>query len=1013
MLKKILHTIIFLCDAFSGYTQNPPNLIFSQINEENGLSDNHVNCVLKDKQGLVWIGTEDGLNLLDGSSIKVFKHKEADTTSITNNYIKDIKEDDNGNIWIATSLGLNCYNKKAQHFFNYFLAASPYSTSAIIFSLAIDKQFIWCGTDGGLFKFNTTNGSSIFFECGKAEQAGNRRFCNKVNYVLLDEEKNCWLCTAEGLWSFNTTNNIFKKQVSAGNDPLYHPLFFTLLNAGNNKLWVGNWQYGLKLLDKKTGQVTNYFNKPGCPPSVYSIAKVPQPDGGFLLWLNGNLNAFNPVTESFFQYKKPLLLAEYPTVRGNYVSADNWVWIYTDKGLLIYNPQRQVFNTQVFNSSITSQEVVFNSINNNMLVCGERDSMVLEFDDNLRQLHNFSNLLFKNHLGKKKASAALSLVKETNTVWWMSTTEGIVHFDLTTGNTKWFDHNDADSTSLPRNFINHLFFDSEKKLWIFPWREGIWQMDTVSGKCTKIFEGFSGNAPIKKKLVISDAAEDEQGNIWLCDLDEGIILYERKSGKFSLPFIAQVGPGVRTSRIHKHNGYFYSVANSTIIKWKDKDHCTKINFPPEIEKTVYDFAPDLQGNWWFASKNGLIYFNEEKNIFKRFTTADGLYSNDLDATMYCSPSGKMIIGALPFLTAFDPQKILQASQTAPQLLFTKFSVNGNIAAYNSSNTINLDHNNNNILFEWALPDYTNAFRNQYYCRLQGIDTGWRYVGNKGEVQYANLSPGNYTILLRAANANGDFATDNISIHFIIHPPFWKTNWFLLLSLLLTGFFIYRLFKRRVNIVKRKAALQQQMSELEMKALRAQMNPHFIFNSLNSIQECIVTKNTDAAYNYLSQFSKLVRRILENSGKETVPLKEEQELMQWYLSLEQLRFTDEFTFSIQNNCSNPLIEIPSMIVQPFIENALWHGLANKPGKKNIALVFNDDDNGILIEITDNGIGRKAAALLPRRPDKQSMGLEITKERLQNYSHASSIEIIDLLDANGNAGGTKVIIHLPHN
>jgi sensor histidine kinase YesM len=287
------------------------------------------------------------------------------------------------------------------------------------------------------------------------------------------------------------------------------------------------------------------------------------------------------------------------------------------------------------------------------------------------------------------------------------------------------------------------------------------------------------------------------------------------------------------------------------------------------------------------------------------------------------------------------------------------------------------------------------------------------VGNKGEVQYANLSPGTYTILLRAANANGDFANDNITIHFIIHPPFWKTNWFLALVVLLAGFFIYWLFRRRVNIVKRKAALQQQMSELEMKALRAQMNPHFIFNSLNSIQECIVTKNTDAAYNYLSQFSKLVRRILENSGKEMVPLKEEQELMQWYLSLEQLRFTDEFTFSIQNNCSNPQIEIPSMIVQPFIENALWHGLANKQGKKIISLVFNDDNTGIAIEISDNGIGRKAAALLPRRPDKQSMGLDITKERLQNYSHTSSIEIIDLLDTNGNAGGTKVIIHLPHN
>jgi ligand-binding sensor domain-containing protein len=1013
LLKKILHTIIFLCCAFSASAQNPPNLIFSQINEENGLSDNHVNCVLKDKQGQVWIGTEDGLNLLDGSSIKVFKHKDGDSTSISNNGIKDIKEDEEGNIWVATELGLNCFQKKVHHFINYPLAESPYSTSAIIFSITIDGQFIWCGTDGGLFKFTKQNGSSVFLDCGKDEPVANRRYCNKINYLLLDENKVCWLCTAEGLWSFNTKDNSFKKQVSAKNDAHYHPLFFTALTEGNNKLWLGTWQQGLKLFDKNTGLVTNFIDQPGCPTSIRSIIKIPQPDGTEVLWFNGNLNAFNPATATFFQYKKPLLLPEYPVVRSNYVSADNWVWTCTDKGLYIYNPQRQIFNTQVFTAAITSQEVVFSTINNNLLVCGERDSLALEYDDNLKQLHNFSNVIFKNYPLKKKSTAALSLIKESNSKWWLGTSEGIVHFDLSTGFVKWFENKANDSTSLPRNFINHLFIDHEKKLWIFPWRKGVWQMDPVSGKCNKIFDGFPGKGGEIKKLVVSDAAEDSAGNLWLCDLDEGIIFYDRKSGKFSLPFIQQVGAGVHTSRIYVHDGFFYTLANSTFVKWKDKNSCIKINFPPEIEKPAYDFAPDLQGNWWFATKNGLIYFNEAKNTFKRFTTADGLYSNDLDATVFCAPSGKMIIGALSFLTVFDPNKILQSSQKVPQILFTKFTANGNSIADIGSNTINLDHNNNNIVFEWALPDYTNALRNQYYCRLQGIDSSWRYVGNKGEVQYANLSPGTYTILLRAANANGDFANDNITIHFIIHPPFWKTNWFLALVVLLAGFFIYWLFRRRVNIVKRKAALQQQMSELEMKALRAQMNPHFIFNSLNSIQECIVTKNTDAAYNYLSQFSKLVRRILENSGKEMVPLKEEQELMQWYLSLEQLRFTDEFTFSIQNNCSNPQIEIPSMIVQPFIENALWHGLANKQGKKIISLVFNDDNTGIAIEISDNGIGRKAAALLPRRPDKQSMGLDITKERLQNYSHTSSIEIIDLLDTNGNAGGTKVIIHLPHN
>ncbi len=1013
MQKKILYTILFLCCTFFCAAQNSTNLIFSQITEENGLSDNHVNCVLKDKQGLVWIGTEDGLNVIDGSSIKVFKHKDTDSSSISNNFINAIKEDDEGNIWIATLLGLNCYDKKVKHFRNYALAESPYSTSAIIFSIQIEGPVIWCGTDGGLFKFTKSNGNSIFLECGKEEPVSERRYCNKIKYLLLDEDSICWLCTAGSLWSFDTKKNIFKKEITVTNDPHYQPLFLTALNETNNRLWLGNWQYGLKLFDKKTGRVTDYINQPGAPSSVYSITKVPQPAGNNLLWLNGNLNAFNPSTTGFFQYKKPLLLPGYPIVKANYVSPDNWVWICTDRGLFIYNPQHQIFSNQGFNTVITSQQLALGSIKNNFIVCAQGDSSFMEYDSSLRLLHNFSNILFKDHTDKKKHSASLSIIKQTDSRWWMSTSEGIVNFDLTSGNAKWFEHKDADSTSLPRNFINHIFFDNKKTLWVFPWREGIFQMDTLTGRCIKILDGLSTNAGVKKKLVIADAAEDDEGNIWLCDLDEGIILYDRKTNSFSKPFVNLIGAGVHTARIYKIRQYFYTVANTTIVKWKDKKNCIRINFPPEIEKEVYDFAPDLNGNWWFATKNGLIFYNEDKNIFKRFTTADGIYNNDLNGTLYCLPDGKMLIGALSFLTTFDPAKLIAAVQTVPNILITRFTANSNDVNFTEGKTVDLDYTNNNIFFEWALPDYTNAFRNQYYYRLKGIDSGWRYVGNKGELQYANLSPGNYTILFRAANTNGDFTEKNITVHFVIHPPFWKTAWFLFSCLFITAFFIYWIFKRRINSVQKKAALQQQLSELEMKALRAQMNPHFIFNSLNSIQECIISKNTDAAYSYLSQFSKLVRRILENSGKETVSIKEEQELMQWYLSLEQLRFTDEFTFIIQNNCPNPQIEIPSMIIQPFIENALWHGLANKPGKKSIQLIFNDEHNGIGIQIEDNGIGRKAAAQLPRRPDKQSMGLDITKERLQNYSHASFIEIIDKLNEDGSACGTKVIIHLPYN
>ncbi|MEO7046508.1 MAG: histidine kinase, partial [Ferruginibacter sp.] len=899
MLKKSLYTICLICSVFFSHAQLSGNLVLTLINEENGLSDNHVTSVLKDKKGLVWVGTQDGLNQLDGSSIKVFKHVVGNNLSISNNYINAIKEDTDGNIWIATALGLNCYSNRSQSFTSYPMGTSPYGTPEIISSITIDGDLIWCATDGGLFKFNRRDHSSKFYECGKTELLANRRFCNKINYLVLDENKICWLCTSEGLWSFNTKDNNFEKRIYEANDTHYNSYFLSALEESPEKLWIGVWQNGLKLFDKKTGVVKN-FSGTNVSSSIYSIIKVPREGSNDVLWLNGNLTAFNPATSSFFQYSKPLLLAEYPVVKGNYISEDKWVWIFTDKGLYAYNPHRQVFNTQLFKRSITSQDVVMYTIANNTFVCGQGDSILLEYDSTQKLVHNFSNILLKNRPGKRQSCEALSLLKESDSKWWMGTSDGLAHIDLAAKKTTWYEHTKGDSTSLPRNFINHVFIGRKNTIWVFPWREGIWQLDTTSGKATKIFDGFSIRNGIRKQLVIADAAEDEQGNIWLCDLDEGIVFYNRARNIFSQPFNNKIGGGLHTGRIIKSKGYFYTVANNFIVKWKDASDCEVIHFPPEMDKAVYDFAADLDGNWWFTSKNGLLFFNEEKNIFKRFTTSDGLYSNDLNANLHCTPDGRIIIGAAGFLTYFIPTKITQNLPGLPQLLLTKFTANGTIVKYANGKSVNLNYNDNNILFDWALPDYNTPFHNRYYCQLHGIDSNWRFVGNKGEVQYANLAPGKYNILLRAANANGDFVKENINIRFVIHPPFWRTIWFTLLIFVLLSAMVYLLFKRRLSIVKKKIELRQQMNELEMKALRAQMNPHFIFNSLNSIQECIVTKNTDAAYNYLSQFSKLVRRILENSGKETVPLKEEQELMQWYITLEQLRFTDEFKFSIKNN-----------------------------------------------------------------------------------------------------------------
>lgn len=1013
MLKKTINTIVFLCLCYINFAQNLPNLLLSKIDEENGLSDNHITAVLKDRQGFVWIGTTDGMNVLDGSTIKIYKHKQADNTTITDNKINEIQDDTNGNVWIATDNGLSKFEKQTGLFKNYYLSSCRYGNSNIIFSIAIKEKNIWCATDAGLVKFNIQNGVSTYYECNTADHKVYSRLCNKTQHVVIDENNICWLCTSDGVWSFDTKSNLFKRAISSENDPLYNPLFLTAFSENETNLWVGNWQYGLKLYNKKTGTVTNFKNAGLCPNNVCSIKKISQPDGSNFLWLNGNLIAFNTTTKEFLQFKKPLQFLDYPNSKNIYAAKDNSVWIGTDNGLYIYTPQRQNFNTHLLGATYTTQNIVFNSFKDQIILGAQGDNIFNIYDNSFKRISKQNSFLFSNYLYKEKDAAALSITLQSNNEWWITTSEGIVKFDLTTKQKTWYEHKANDTTSLPKNFINYVFFDSKKRLWIFPWRNGIWQMDKTTGKCKQLFTGFGTIAGIKKQLLIADAVEDDAGNIWFADLDEGIVLYEQKTGTFSKPFENTIG-NPHTNRLYKKGNNIYSVANNTIIKWKDKSGCVKINLPQELEKKVYDFAPDKNGNWWLVTVNGLLFFNEQLQFFKRFTIADGLYSNDLDGTIFCMPDGKMLIGMPSFITSFLPENVTAVNKNKAAVTLIKFTANGTTVDVDSTQNIQLNYTQNNIIVEWALPDFTNPFKNQYYCQLVGIDSVKNYIGNKGIVQYAKLSYGHYTLLLSAANANGEFSTKVLLIHFTIEPPFWKTTWFIVLSILFLGIAVYCIFKTKINKVRKKALLKQQMAELEMKALRAQMNPHFIFNSLNAIQECIVMNNSHAAYDYLSKFSKMVRRILENSGKLYVTLKEEIELLQWYVQLEQLRFKEpvDFDLIIENVIDIENISIPSMIIQPYVENALWHGLAMKTINKKLTIRFIKKQHGIECIILDNGIGRENADMQKKKDlYKKSMGMMITKERLQLFNTKAKVEIQDLFDADNIATGTIIIIYLP--
>ncbi len=256
------------------------------------------------------------------------------------------------------------------------------------------------------------------------------------------------------------------------------------------------------------------------------------------------------------------------------------------------------------------------------------------------------------------------------------------------------------------------------------------------------------------------------------------------------------------------------------------------------------------------------------------------------------------------------------------------------------------------------------------------------------------------------------------IRICITPPFWQTWWFRLLMIALFIAGITGWFRVRLNNIRKeeavKLATQQKIATIEMKALRAQMNPHFIFNSLNSINRYILRNETQGASNYLSNFASLMRMILDNSQHATITLESELDMLEKFVDVEKRRFPNPMNLELRISDAVDTFDtrLPGMLLQPFVENAIWHGLAPRDGQGNITIDINQEDSCLVCIIEDDGVGRHSGHSAGKT--HESKALQITKDRLglydiQHGTH-SSLEIQDKTNAQGQPAGTKVIIRL---
>jgi anti-sigma regulatory factor (Ser/Thr protein kinase) len=422
---------------------------------------------------------------------------------------------------------------------------------------------------------------------------------------------------------------------------------------------------------------------------------------------------------------------------------------------------------------------------------------------------------------------------------------------------------------------------------------------------------------------------------------------------------------------------------------------------------------------WLGTNKGLnrIETGKEKMSITRFTSADGLGADFINTVI--ATDSNVYVGTAAGISIFSKNILTEKSVCILHIL----QVSENNKQLKNNSSYSFPHNALNIQFDFTAISFKSAGDITYYYKLEGLDDKWNTT-TSNFINFPTLQPNNYTLNLKAINKFG-VESKVETIRITILPPWWQTWLFRIAVLVLLVLLVLFIYRYNIRAVKRKGEAKREIetrfAALEQKAMQAQMNPHFIFNSLNSIQTFILNLDVEGANAYLTSFASLIRQTLDNSMQPLITVASEVKYLETYLVLEKLRFRDKFSYEIlvddrvdQNNTV-----LPGMLLQPYIENSLRHGIQHR--KDNDGLISlsisKTDDNSILYIIRDNGVGRKKAEELKsaRHIEYQSRGTFINEKRIvainNQFKTTIRVNTEDILDADGSVTGTKVTVLIP--
>lgn len=1007
------------------------------------MSGNQINCLYRDHRGFLWIGTQNGLNEYDGRHITIYRHNRFDSTSLVNSNILSITEDDSGYLWLGTINGISKFNPYNHKSLNFTHDDNDPNSLNDNFKCKVyfDRNgTCWIGNESGLSYLNRK--TNQFFHVQILPDSLNKPTSSAVGSIVEDNEGRFWLGTYSGLVLFNRENQtyqrfVFKKENTAKNDNAITSLFCD----HEGRIWAGSWGNGINVFDpvKKIfhSYIWNHHTRfEGTTNIVNSITETHDKNGQYTIWV-GTTEGLLKISGFPFTGNNITRILPDPSYPHSLNSSQvitlladpsGILWLGTNEGVNQFTARNQMFSDKIFIKG-NPTKILVDTTNQAVqyFVASWYGNGLTQLDSGFATLRTWSSI--PEGSDNPNSRQVSDIIQSADGTFWIATFHGVYHYSKEKKLIASFLHDPSNQNSIADNRTTSIGQDKNGNIWIGTYGKGV---DVLNSK-TNTFIHFIHQENNSKSLtgnLVWNIYTDRQKNMWIIT-NSGLALYHDSSRTFTAYRDEEKNPNSLkgnevSGMLQDRGGYYWIITGRGLNKFDMKKNQFTLYSTEEglNYNNVYALTEDKQGMLWLCTSGGISSFDPASKNFINYDEQNGLPAG-ISGPMVTLKNGTILAGGDNLLLKFNPAEF-RFNTAIPGIYITQMSVAGKPLSFsrpvNQSGAIELHYPQNSFSCNFTVPDFFNGNAVRFAYRLTGVDADWVSSGNRDFLSYSNLAPGSYTLQIKAANSDGVWNEKGISLTIKVLPPFWETLWFRVLLILLVALGIYALFIFRVSNIRKKEALKtqinKQMADMRLKVLRTRINPHFMFNALNSIQECIYTQKTEAASKYLSKFSLLLRQILEQSENTFITITDEIKILTLYLELESIRFDDRFTYHINNETQeSDFLKIPPMLVQPFVENALWHGLRDKKGEKKLAVTFSAVGEFIHIIIEDNGIGRKAAKSISPTFEgkKQSFGIKISEEEMQMMGTLSKqkpeVKIEDLVSETGEPEGTRVLLSVP--